>query len=147
MIKIAHRGNYDGRNVDRENTPDYVNEAISAGYNVLVDAWLIDKEWMLGADFPLHKVHLSFFERPEVWVRARNLVGYVSLFHNHTAHVFWQHKDDFTFTSKCIKWANKNILTHDGVMVFPEFNDYYMQMIRLGHLDPLGVCSDDFRKF
>ena len=33
MIKIAHRGNYKGRNVDRENTISYIEEAIAAGYN------------------------------------------------------------------------------------------------------------------
>lgn len=147
MIKIAHRGNYNGKLPERENTVSYINEAIDAGYNVEVDAWLIDGVWMLGHDFPKDKVDISFFERPEVWTHAKNLVGYVSLFHNPKVHTFWHNKDDFVFTSKGIKWANINILTHDGVMVMPEFNDYYIQMFRLGHLDPLGICSDDFRIF
>ena len=38
MIRIAHRGNFAGINRDRENSPDYIEEAIAAGYNVEVDA-------------------------------------------------------------------------------------------------------------
>ena len=28
MILIAHRGNRNGKNVDRENSPDYIQEAL-----------------------------------------------------------------------------------------------------------------------
>lgn len=147
MIFIAHRGNYKGDDPLKENSPEYIEEAISAGFDVEVDAWLIDGKWMLGHDFPRYEVPLSFFERASIWTHAKNLVGYVSLYNNSKAHVFWHNKDDFVFTSKGIKWANKGILTHDGVMVMPEYNDYHMQMYRLGHLSPLGICSDDFSKF
>jgi len=71
----------------------------------------------------------------------------VSLWHNTKAHVFWHNKDDVVFTSKGIKWANVKTLTHDGVMVMPEYTDWHMDMLRLGHLQPLGICSDDFRKY
>lgn len=144
MILIAHRGNFRGANKERENAPDYIEEAIAAGYNVEVDVWLVDKKWMLGHDFPQHEVPLSFFERPEVWTHAKNLVGYVSLYNNSKVHVFWHDKDDFAITSKGIKWCNVHKLTHDGVMVMPEYNDYHTQLLRMKKIDPLGVCSDNF---
>lgn len=144
MILIAHRGNFNGINKERENSPEYIEEAIAAGYDVEVDAWLIDKQWMLGHDFPQYEVPLSFFERPEIWTHAKNLVGYVSLYHNPKAHVFWHNKDDFVFTSKGIKWANIHKLTHDGVMVMPEFSDYLRDLIRNKHVEPLGICCDKF---
>lgn len=147
MIKIAHRGNYKGSNKERENSPDYIEEAIAAGYNVEVDVWLIDNKWMLGHDFPKYEVPLVFFERPEIWTHAKNLVGYVSLYHNSKVHVFWHNKDDFAITSRGIKWANTHVLTYDGVMVLPELNDHHTSMIKLGHVDPIGICSDDFRRF
>jgi hypothetical protein len=146
MILISHRGNINGRNAERENNPDYIEEAIAAGYNVEVDVWLVDGKWMLGHDFPKDEVPLSFFERPEIWTHAKNLIGYVSLYNNSKAHVFWHNKDDFTFTSKGIKWAKTHVLTHDGVMVLPEFNDYHTQLIQLKQIDPLGICSDNFAK-
>lgn len=147
MIRIAHRGNYKGADPLRENEPTYIEEAITAGFDVEVDAWLIDGKWMLGHDFPTYEVPLSFFERSCIWTHAKNLVGYVSLYHNTKAHVFWHNKDDFAITSKGIKWAKTHVLTYDGVMVLPEYNDHHTNMIKLGHLDPIGICSDDFRKF
>jgi len=147
MIKIAHRGNYSGRNIERENTIDYIEEAISAGYDVEVDVWLINNQWHLGHDFPGEVIPLSFLERQCIWTHAKNLVGYVSLYNNSKAHVFWHNKDDFAITSKGIKWAKTHVLTYDGVMVMPEFNDHHTSMIKLGHLDPIGICSDDFSKF
>jgi len=144
MILIAHRGNFNGVNLERENSPDYIEEAIAAGYDVEIDAWLIDKVWMLGHDFPKYEVPLTFLERPNIWTHAKNLVGYVSLYNNPKAHTFWHDKDDFVFTSKGIKWANKNTLTYDGVMVMPEFNDYHRDLIKYKHATPLGICCDNF---
>jgi hypothetical protein len=144
MIRIAHRGNFNGRNFERENTISYIEEAIAAGYNVEVDVWLIEKQWHLGHDFPGEKIELSFLERPEVWTHAKNLVGYVSLYHNPKVHVFWHDKDDYVFTSKGIKWAKTGVVTHDGVMVMPEHDDELCRQIRNNIVEPLGVCSDDF---
>lgn len=147
MIRIANRGNYNGINSQRENTVSYIEEAIAAGYDVKVDAWLIDTTWHLGSDFPKEIVDLSFFERPCVWTHAMNLIGYVSLYNNPKAHTFWHNKDEFAITSKGIKWARTHILTYDGVLALPEYNDYHTNLLRMEQIDPLGVCSNDFRKF
>jgi len=147
LIKIAHRGNFVGRIEERENTVSYVEEAIAAGYNVEVDVWLIDKQWHLGHNFPGEKIDLSFLERPEIWTHAKNLVGYVSLYHNPKVHTFWHDKDDFVFTSKGIKWANTGIITYDGIMVMPENNRNICGLIKEKLICPLGICSDDFNKF
>lgn len=144
MIKIAHRGNYAGKIAERENTVEYLEEAISAGYNVEVDAWLLNDQWFLGHDYPVARVERSFFERPEVWTHAKNLVGYVSLFSNPKVHTFWHNKDEFVFTSKNIKWCYEGVITHDGVIVMPDFHPGILSQLKDGLLDPLGVCSDDF---
>ena len=141
MIKIAHRGNYRGRNPLRENTVSYIEEAIAAGFDVMIDVWLLDCTWHLGYDFPGEVIDLSFMERPQVWVRARDFPGYVSLHSQKKIHVFWHKDDDFTFTSKGIKWADTDVLTRDGVMSFP---NTYLIKIKHGRVAPLGVCMDDF---
>jgi hypothetical protein len=146
MIKIAHRGNFAGRVEERENTVSYIEEAIALGYDVEVDVWLIDRQWHLGHDFPGEKIEREFLQQPMIWTHAKNLVGYVSLYNNPLVHTFWHNKDDFVFTSKGIKWCKTHVLTYDGVMVMPEFNDYHTDILKNGH-SPLGVCSDDFRKF
>jgi hypothetical protein len=141
MIKIAHRGNRNGRDPSRENTIPYIEDAIAAGFSVMVDVWLLEDKWFLGYDLPKEVIDLSFMERPEIWVRARDLPGYVSLHSQKKVHVFWHTDDDFTFTSKGIKWAKTDVLTRDGVMFMPKS---YIPKIRLGRVKPLGVCLDNF---
>lgn len=141
MIKIAHRGNFKGRNSERENTATYIEEAINAGFDVMIDVWLLDGKWYLGYDFPKEVIDLSFMERPQIWVRARDLPGYVSLYSQKKVHVFWHKDDDFTFTSKGIKWAKTDVITRDGIMSMPS---KFISRIRIERLRPLGVCMDNF---
>lgn len=142
MIKISHRGNYKGRDAQRENTVAYIEEAIAAGYNVKVDVWLVDYKWYLGFDIPKEEINLSFLERPEIWTHARDLQGYVSLYNNPKVHVLWHNKDGFVFTSKGIKWANTGTITHDGIMFMPD--DTLSIGIVRGAIQPLGVCCNNF---
>ncbi len=146
MIQISHRGNYKGRVEERENSPDYIEEAIAAGYNVEVDVRLVNNVLMLGHDFSKYEVPLTFLERPEIWAHAKNLSGYFYLHSNHLIQVFWHDRDDFAFTSKGIKWCKTGILTYDGIMVMPELNNHHTALLRQGH-KPLGVCSDNFSLF
>lgn len=147
MIKIAHRGNFAGRNKERENTVAYIEEAIIANYDVEVDVWLIDKQWHLGHDFPGEKIEREFLERPCIWTHAKNLVGYISLYNNPKVHTFWHDKDQFVFTNKGIKWAYEGVITYDGVVVMPERSNEISAMLRSGMFEPLGVCSDNFSLF
>lgn len=145
MIKIAHRGNYKGRDPLRENTKEYIEEAIVAGYDVEIDVWLLDGKWYLGHDFPKEEIELSFMERPQIWTHAKDLRGYVSLYNNPKVHTFWHDKDEFVFTSKGIKWAKCGIHTHDGIIVMPECDTYMSSAISNGFFTPLGICSDNFK--
>jgi len=145
MIRIAHRGNYKGRDIFRENTISYIEEAIANDFDVEVDVWLLDRKWYLGHDLPKEEIDLSFLERSQIWTHAKDLQGYVSLYHNPKAHVFWHDKDDFVFTSKGIKWARSGIVTHDGVMTMPQYDEFFD--ISNGILQPLGICCDDFRPY
>ena len=44
QLLLAHRGNINGKQPDRENSPSYILEAIDAGYSVEVDVWLSEGE-------------------------------------------------------------------------------------------------------
>ena len=57
MILISHRGNLNGKMPQNENHPDYIDEAIHAGYDVEVDVWMIDNELFLGHDEPNIKLY------------------------------------------------------------------------------------------
>lgn len=147
MIQIAHRGNYQGRDALKENTIDYIEAAIDAGYDVEIDVWYNDGKYFLGHDGPGEEIPLSYLERSAVWTHAKNLPGYVMLFRNPNVHVFWHDKDEFTFTSKGIKWAYSGVITYDGIMVMPDMSLDLCYKLKSGQIRPLGVCSDNFNLF
>lgn len=48
MKFIAHRGNVFGPNIELENSPNYIYEAISMGYDVEVDLWVDHGNFFFG---------------------------------------------------------------------------------------------------
>ncbi len=142
MIKIARRGNYAGRNKDRENTSTYIDEAISKGYDVMVDVWLVGNRWYLGHHFPKEEIQLNFLERPAIWTHAMDLKGYVSLFNNPKVHTFWINNDDMTYTSKNIKWTRLSHTSHDGIIYIRHPNEALIRYTESTKL--LGICTDNF---
>ena len=59
MKYIAHRGNLNGPNRLLENKPDYLNVALSLGYDVEVDVWFIDGKFFLGHDRPDYEIDIQ----------------------------------------------------------------------------------------
>lgn len=50
MKLIAHRGNFAGQNAERENTVEYLEEALAAGYDVEFDVFCYEGKLLLGHD-------------------------------------------------------------------------------------------------
>ena len=67
MFLIAHRGNINGKVPELENSPDYINAAISNGYDVEVDVWFQDDEFYLGHDFPQYKTSVEYLRNNKLW--------------------------------------------------------------------------------
>ena len=73
MIYIAHRGLFNGPDVNLENRPQQIELALSEGYHCEVDVWYVDDKWFLGHDFPDYKISYEFLEQPNLWLHAKNL--------------------------------------------------------------------------
>lgn len=74
MRLISHRGNLSGPIPERENAPDYIQEAIDKGYDVEIDARLNPTGLFLGHDHPDHKIVLEWVlnRREHLWVHAKD---------------------------------------------------------------------------
>ncbi len=149
MIKIAHRGNFWGRNEKLENSPDYIEEAIRQGYHVEIDVRRVGYKWLLGHDTPDYEVRTSFLQNNRLWVHAKDFETLFALKQYPDIHCFWHDKDDFTFTSMGIKWARAGVYTADGVIVMPEHSEEISAILRNAKVEqrPFGVCSDHFGLF
>lgn len=137
MILISHRGNINGKVIERENQPQYIDEAIDLGYDVEVDLWFIDGKVYLGHDGPQYEVDDSWLgERTDrLWVHCKNVES-LNWIRNTILHYFWHEEDTLTLTSENYMWVypgKQPIL--GSIAVMPEIhNDDVSKCI--------GICSD-----
>ena len=127
MIYISHRGNVDGKKPHLENKPEYIDEAISLGYDVEIDVWCINGVLMLGHD--------------NVWVHCKNIEA-LELFNAlRSYHYFWHEEDTLTLTSRGVVWAYPGKQPIKGsIAVMPERGDDDLSKC-------IGICSDVIKKY
>lgn len=141
---ISHRGNINGELKDRENNPNYIDEAIGLGFDVEIDLWLIDNDLFLGHDIHQYKIDIDWIDdrSHKLWVHCKNTES-ISFLNNHiySFNYFWHQEDIVTLTSKGFIWAypgKQPIL--NSIAVMPElYNDDISKC--------LGICSDYISKY
>lgn len=105
MHLISHRGNINGKNVHRENSPEYLTEALGNGYDVEIDVWYKNNSFRLGHDKPQYPVEEFFLENNKLWCHAKNFLALEKMLRNKKIHSFWHQEDDFTITSRGFIWT------------------------------------------
>lgn len=142
MKLIAHRGNIEGPNIDKENHPDYITDALKSGYGVEIDVWCIDTKWYLGHDAPQYKVRYDFLTSDGMWLHAKNGDALYYLLQDRTCNVFYHTDEDWVLTSKNDIWTYPNkFLYPNSICVMPE----------LGYNGDInnckGICSDFISRY
>tara|TARA_R100001082_G_scaffold104283_1_gene75543 strand:+ start:577 stop:1005 length:429 start_codon:yes stop_codon:yes gene_type:complete len=141
MILISHRGNINGKNPERENSPEYIKEAIALSYDVEVDVWCKDEKLFLGHDCPQYEVDISFLKNDKLWCHCKNVEALRVLIEN-DVHCFYHKSDDATLTSTNIIWTfPRKLLVEDSVCVLPELG-YDGDLSKC-----LGICSDFIEEY
>lgn len=137
MFLISHRGNINGKNPDRENSPDYILEAISYGYDVEIDVWFDGNVFVLGHDSPQYKVSSVFLKQKGLWIHCKNINALNKLIIKSECNCFFHNIDDVVLTSKKYLWTYPGKqLYSNSICVLPElFTDCIV-------FDAAGVCSD-----
>ena len=142
MILISHRGNLNGPNEVRENSPYYIMEAIAEGYDVEVDLWWIDGKVYLGHDEPQYEVSDEWLgERVNnLWVHCKNVES-LNWIRSTSLHYFWHEQDTLTLTSKNYMWVYPGKQPISGsIAVMPEIHNDDISKC-------LGVCSDFIKRY
>jgi hypothetical protein len=139
MLYISHRGNLTGRNSDKENHPDYVDNAISCGYDVEIDVWDVSGKLMLGHDAPQYKIDIGFLldRGDNLWCHAKNIEALSRMImYSEDINCFWHQEDDVTLTSKGYLWTYPGKeLTRNSICVNPSLNN-------IPNLCA-GICDDE----
>lgn len=118
MKIISHRGNLYGKKIEYENTPNYIEQAFYAGFDVEVDLWFIDDNFYLGHDIPIHLIESSWLISNSnfLWCHAKNIEAFYKLFCL-KLNCFWHEKDKITITSKGIPWCYPGTFVKNGITV------------------------------
>ena len=145
MILISHRGNLNGKIEHNENHPDYIDEAIHAGYGVEIDIWYVDDTLYLGHDEPQYETNLKWLNdrRYKLWIHCKNKSAIEHLNKNckFSLNYFWHDTDTMTLTSFGYIWAYPgNQPIHNSIAVLPEIHNDMTDTC-------IGVCSDFILKY
>ena len=142
MILISHRGNISGKIPERENHPDYIDEAISKGYDVEIDMWWVNGRIYLGHDFPQYEIDDEWLGNrvDKLWVHCKN-TELLNWIRSTTLHYFWHEEDTLTLTSKQYVWVYPGKQPVIGsIAIMPELNNDDVSTC-------LGICSDYIEKY
>ena len=145
MKLIAHRGNINGPNPDRENTECYILEALSHGFMAEVDVWVINNQFYLGHDRAEYQTSLNFLANDNLICHAKNLAALERLL-KFGIHCFYHQNDDATLTSRGIPWLYPGNLCDLSIIVMPEWEsiNYGSQtwLEYITNIECYGVCTD-----
>ena len=142
MKLISHRGNLNGPNKERENHPDYIWEALQAGYEVEIDVWWVDGKFKLGHDEPQYGITQQWLNerKDKLWIHCKNYeaVEWFSELESVGSdfNYFWHQEDDVTLTSMNFIWVypGKQPIKK-SIAVMPEIHEDDIS-------ECVGVCSD-----
>jgi len=143
MVLISHRGNLEGKIIERENHPNYIEEALNLNYDVEIDVWMIEGVLYLGHDEPQYGVTQHWLnERYEhLWVHCKNIEAMEWFNAIGGFNYFWHENDTMTLTSRNYIWAfpDKQPIER-SIAVMPEiYNDDVSKCI--------GICSDYIKNY
>ena len=139
-IFISHRGNINGPDKSRENSIQYIREAIKKGYDVEIDVWFKDGNFYLGHDTPDYITTAEFLKNNHLWCHAKNYEALSNMIEQ-DIHCFWHETDKITITSKGFLWAYPGNQPLEGsIAVMPEIHDDDISV-------SLGVCSDFIERY
>tara|TARA_R100000008_G_scaffold47035_1_gene27800 strand:+ start:6045 stop:6506 length:462 start_codon:yes stop_codon:yes gene_type:complete len=148
MHLIAHRGNTHGSNPARENTPEYIEEAIDKGFDVEIDIRAqrhADSNWtyryILGHDQGDIQVPYEWLlqHADKLWVHCKDLASLRALYGS-PLNYFWHQEDDFTLTSQNIIWTYplKNVTDKSVIVCFTKQEaESYIE-----NYPVFGICCD-----
>jgi hypothetical protein len=143
MILISHRGNINGPIPEKENHPDYIDQAIVLGYDVEIDLWSIEGVILLGHDKPQYGIsqHWLNERHDKLWVHCKNIQAVEWFNMIKGFNYFWHEVDTMTLTSFGHIWAypGKQPIKN-SIAVMPEINNDSITVCK-------GMCSDYIQRY
>ncbi len=136
---ISHRGNINGKNLKLENSFNYLKHAISLGFEVEIDLWIVNNQIYFGHDNPQYKITKQQFNsiKKYSWFHCKNLNAIEYCLKIKNIKYFWHQSDDFTLTSNGYIW------TYPGKEITSKSIIVTLDDLKFNHeIKPYGICTD-----
>jgi len=143
MKLISHRGNIKEPNPYKENSPSYIDIAISSGYDVEVDLRFIDNKFFLGHDTPDYEVNENWLEKRKnkLWIHCKDLESVTQILKNKNNFMFFCHSSDsYVLTSNGYVWVHNLNLNINEKSIIPLINTE--DIIKFNNKLPYAICTD-----
>ena len=153
MIYIAHRGNFAGRNLIRENEQSYLMEAYMKGFHVEIDIWSVNRKWYFGHDAPQYEInerdvlHYGYkentfsFTTSKWFFHCKNEEAMERLSYRTNVCYFWHENDQYAVTNTGHIWTTKlDAVAQNAIVMVVNPADITKVNSRVH-----GICTDDFR--
>jgi len=142
---ISHRGNLTGSNPIRENSLDYIEEAIAEGFDVEIDLRVQDDQCYLGHDESQYFVSMEWLTKYKdlLWIHCKNREALEKVSSSMIEFNYFYHEcDRYTLTSKGIGWVLVGQIPFTkSVIVLPESIDFYRFNPKYIE-NCYGICTD-----
>ncbi len=152
MKFISHRGNLNKKNIEDENKPTIILNAIKLGYDVEIDVRLKD-QFLLGHDKGQYCVNLNFLEtiKRNLWIHCKDVSSfeffskYNEQNNNKDKFNFFCHTNEyFIYTSLHNLWIYPGIaILNNSIIVLPE----QQEIENIYDNNIYGICSDNIEKY
>ena len=143
MILISHRGNLEGKLTDVENRPDYIDEALNAGYDVEIDIWMLEGVLLLGHDEPQYGISQHWLNEryDKLWMHCKNVEAMEWFNLIGGFNYFWHEEDTMTLTSNGYMWVYPGKQSvKNSIAVMPEIKPDDISECK-------GICSDYIKHY
>jgi hypothetical protein len=141
MRYIAHRGNVDGIDLERENRPEYIDTAISLGYDVEIDLRTKGRSLYLGHDDPQYPVSLDWLldRRNNLWIHAKDYESLKTLSRTNLQY-FYHTSESYTLTSNGYIWSHDFANKMNNMCIVPLLSKEEVE--EYDQTEFFAVCSD-----
>lgn len=145
MIVISHRGNIKGSIVEKENHPEYIENAIKLGYEVEIDIRYKNGLY-LGHDYAQYKISINWLNKfkNSIWIHCKDAESFIYVSNFKT---FCHTLDPFTIVT--LTDNNKLLWIHDLSVKLNNF--HIIPLISKNEIDNFdlslvknvyGICTD-----
>ena len=145
MILISHRGNVDSIQSERENTKEYILEAIERGFYVEIDVWMKNGSLFLGHDNPENEVSVDWLNRfgNKLFIHSKNYSAFCYFMYENSVSIptFYHTIEDHVIIGNTnLVWSH-NLKECNERSIIPLLDKESIKEINK-YSNVYGVCSD-----